>query len=303
MTAATREQATVLALTDVSPRPWFELSELLEQAGSATGLIDRGSELAAPEDREFAVELAERLTEETVSGWAATIDRTLTAAPDIRLVTVLDDDYPMNLRKIYNRPPFLFIRGSLRDEDARSVAVVGTRQASPRGRDLARELATGLARRGVTVVSGLAAGIDTEAHTAALDAGGRTIGVMGTGIDKVYPASNAALASRIPTHGALISQFWPGAPPRSSNFPMRNVVTSGIAVGTAVIEASSTSGAKMQARLALEHGKRLFLVRELVMQEEWAKRYAQRRGAVVVESVDDILSVLDAEVVTELQLF
>jgi DNA processing protein len=303
VTAATREQATVLALTDVSPRPWFELSELLEQAGSATGLIDRSSQLAAPEERDFAVELAERLAEETVSRWAATIDRTLAAAPDIRLVTVLDDDYPMNLRKVYNRPPFLFTRGSLTDEDARSVAVVGTRQASPRGRDLARQLATGLARRGVTVVSGLAAGIDTEAHAAALEAGGRTIGVMGTGIDRVYPASNVDLASRIPTHGALISQFWPGAPPRASNFPMRNVVTSGIAVGTAVIEASSTSGAKMQARLALEHGKRLFLVRELVMQEEWAKRYAKRRGAVVVESVDDILSVLDAEVVTELQLF
>jgi DNA processing protein len=151
----------------------------------------------------------------------------------------------------------------------------------------------------------MATGIDTEAHTATLDAGGRTIAVMGTGIDRVYPKQNEALAERIAENGALLSQFWPDAPPRGTNFPLRNVVTSGVAIGTIVIEASSTSGAKMQARLALEHGKRLLLVESLVLQEKWAQQYKSRRGAQVVRGVDDVIAALEAErePVTELQLF
>jgi DNA processing protein len=206
---------------------------------------------------------------------------------------------------VYDRPPFLFVRGTLQDNDSRSVAIVGTRNASEPGRILARDMAAALAGHGVTVISGMAAGIDTEAHTAALDTGGRTIAVMGTGIDRVYPKENAALAEHIAESGALLSQFWPGAPPRRSNFPLRNVVTSGVAVGTIVIEASATSGAKMQARLALEHGKRLFLVESLVLREEWAQRYRSRRGAQVVRGVDDVVTALesDREAITELQLF
>jgi DNA processing protein len=205
----------------------------------------------------------------------------------------------VNLRKIYNRPPFLFVRGRLDLSDERSVAVVGTRQASPEGRQQARHLSEELVGRDVTVVAGLALGIDTAAHVAALDSGGRTVAVMGTGIDRVYPAENRSLAEAIPAHGALVSQFWPGTPPRRENFPLRNVVTSGIAMGTVVVEASSTSGAKMQARLALEHGKRLFLVEPLVLHEEWAQRYARRPGATVVTSVDDVVAILDAEVAAE----
>ncbi len=240
-----------------------------------------------------------------VEHWANVIERTLAERPNTRLLTVLDDGYPQNLRRVYDRPPFLFVRGTLQDDDSRSVAIVGTRRASDAGRVLARDMAAALAERGVTVISGMAAGIDTEAHIAALDAGGRTIAVMGTGIDRVYPKENAALAERIAESGALLSQFWPGAPPRRSNFPLRNVVTSGVAVGTIVIEASATSGAKMQARLALEHGKRLFLIESLVLQEEWAQRYRSRRGAQVVHGVEDVVAALesDREPVTELQLF
>jgi DNA processing protein len=171
---------------------------------------------------------------------------------------------------------------------------VGTRQASQLGLEQARRLSEGLAGNNVTVLSGLARGIDGEAHRAALEAGGRTVAVMGTGIDRVYPAQHKGLAGEILSAGALISQFWPGAPPTKVSFPMRNVVMSGMALGTVVIEGSSTSGARMQGRLALEHGKRLFLVRSLVMQEEWARRYAERPGTTVVDSVEDILDVLVA---------
>ncbi len=207
-----------------------------------------------------------------------------------RLVTVLDDDYPANLRVIYNLPPFLFYRGRLDREDARSVAVVGTRDASPEGISSARRMARSLAQNQVTVLSGLARGIDTVAHEETLAQGGRTIAVLGTGILSCYPKENADLAERIVETGALVSQFWPTQPPTRYTFPRRNVVTSGMSQGTVVIEASNTSGAKMQARLALEHGKRVFLVSRLVTAQAWAQKYVSDRGAIEIKSVDEVLA-------------
>lgn len=292
------EQAALLALTEAATSVrlhWYEVSDLAERVGGALALVTGSAELYEDRDVAAARSLAGATSIQHVEDWERKLARVLDSGT--WLTTVLDDTYPMNLRKIYNRPPFLFVRGTLSPECGRSVAVVGTRRASPEGRRQARELAVALAERGVTVVTGLAAGIDTEAHRSALESGGRTIAVIGTGIDKVYPAENRELSAAIPHHGAVVSQFWPGAPPRRENFPLRNVVTSGIAVGTVVVEASSTSGAKMQARLALEHGKRLFLVEPLVLQEEWAQRYSRRPGVTVVKSVRDVVEVLDAEMV------
>lgn len=207
-----------------------------------------------------------------------------------RLVTVLDDCYPSNLRLIPNLPPFLYLLGrQITAEDLRSVAVVGTRKPSPRGRKLASQLARQLVEAGVTVVSGLAAGIDTAAHTATLEAGGKTIAVIGTGVTKVYPRENAELMERIESEGVVVSQFWPSTAPATWTFPRRNVVMSGIAQGTAVVEASSTSGAKMQARLALDHNKRAFLLKSLVTDQPWAQSYVEKRGAIEVTEVHDVL--------------
>jgi len=210
-------------------------------------------------------------------------------ADGIRLTTVLDDDYPVNLRTIYNLPPFLFY---LRPDDARSVAVVGTREASPKGLSRAEEIARLLVEAGVTVLSGLARGIDTAAHTACLEAGGRTIAVLGSGIRRIYPTENRELAERITANGAVVSQFWPDMAPTTYTFPRRNVVTSGMSQGTVVIEASATSGAKMQARLAIEHGKQVFLLDSLVTQREWARKYLQRPRVHQVTDVADILHFL-----------
>jgi DNA processing protein len=149
-----------------------------------------------------------------------------------------------------------------------------------------------LVDHGVTVVSGLARGIDTAAHTAALSAGGRTIAVIGTGINRCYPAENKDLVEDIVRRGAVVSQFWPDAPPATYTFPRRNVTMSGIAQGTVVIEASSTSGAKMQARIALEHGKKVFLIRSLTEQQEWARTYIEKRGAIAVDDVTDVVAAL-----------
>jgi DNA processing protein len=209
-------------------------------------------------------------------------------ASGARLLTVLDENYPANLRMIYNLPPFLFVRGELVREDLRSVAVVGTRSPSTEGLRASRRMAGLLAEAGVTVLSGLALGVDTAAHEATLARGGRTIAVLGTGIRRTYPRENAQLAERIAERGALVSQFWPSQHPTRYTFPRRNVVTSGLGQGTVVIEATSTSGAKMQARFALEHGKQLFLVNQLVTTQPWARKYLER-GAIEVRCVDDVL--------------
>lgn len=210
-------------------------------------------------------------------------------AGGIKLTTVLSDDYPLNLRFITNLPPFLFYRGHLKLDDAYSVAVVGTRKPSEEGLLRARRMARQLVGRNVTVLSGLARGIDTAAHTEALEAGGRTIAVLGSGLNRLYPPENAKLAEEICETGALVSQFWPDTPPISYNFPRRNVVMSGLGQGTVVIEASSTSGAKMQARFAIEHGKQVFLVKSLVTGQAWARRYLTRPGVTEVEDVADIV--------------
>lgn len=283
----------MLALVSRARGEWHLVAQLLEVTGSALRAIRRDWTGFEPPELLGAVGGA-RVADAELDRFEAQILEL--EREGVSLVTVLDDDYPTNLRLVYNRPPFLFARGELRADDERAVAIVGTRQASPEGREQAARLARELAGHGVTVLSGLALGIDTAAHEATLDAGGRTVAVMGTGIRRVYPAQNRELAARIvDAGGALVSQFWPDAPPARWSFPIRNVVMSGMAIGTVVVEASRTSGAKMQARLALEHGKRLFLIESLVLHEQWARDYAERPGATVVQSFDDVLAALESE--------
>ncbi|HEU5157515.1 MAG TPA: DNA-processing protein DprA [Streptosporangiaceae bacterium] len=291
MAVSLREQAAVLALVEASPREWFRTAAVIADNGSAVRLLE--GELAPMDvkQRDYAEQLVAGVRPGSVERAQALIERVL--AQGVELITVLDEHYPLNLQLVYNRPPFIWVRGRLESASMRAIAVVGTRQASTEGRATAARLARELSGVGVTVISGLARGIDTAAHTAALDSGGRTVAVIGTGIlAPTYPAENADLAGRISEHGAVVSQFWPDAPPRRTNFPLRNVVMSGLAAGTVVVEASATSGAKMQARLALEHGKQLFLHEQLLKDQDWAKRYAQKPGVKVVRTFDDVLSSL-----------
>lgn len=284
--------------------PAEHLLSLCAVDGASWHLIAREAQRARGLEQLLAGDIVERSQEgrDTARAMRAAIDAGLEAqrerarheiasarAAGAELVTVLDDAYPANLRVIYNLPPFLFYRGSLERGDTRSIAVVGTRKASADGLDAARRMAGHLVDAGVTVLSGLALGVDTAAHEEALARGGRTIAVLGTGILHCYPKQNTSLAERIAEKGALVSQFWPSQSPARYTFPRRNVVTSGMAQGTVVIEASSTSGAKMQARLALEHGKQVFLISQLVTSQPWARKYVER-GAIEVRTVDDVLS-------------
>ena len=182
------------------------------------------------------------------------------AEQGVRALTWHNDEYPSRLKEIYDLPPVLFVRGELKPEDERSVAVVGTRKTSAYGREAAYQLSYELARSGVTIVSGLARGIDSVAHRAALEAGHRTIAVLGSGVDVIYPRENANLAAEILNNGALISEFPLGTRPNAQNFPRRNRVMSGMTLGTVVVEADVTSGALLTANHALEQNREVFAV-------------------------------------------
>lgn len=290
----TERQIRLLALCKIKGVSW----QLIAREAQRPDGLDRlwsGSPVESSPDAAKAAELlAKHRSDDRQAELRAAVHAEIDKIQhdDVGLVTVVDDGYPPTLRLIYNLPPFLFIRGDMTEADLRSVAVVGTRAASAGGISRAARMARLLVRDGVTVVSGLARGIDTAAHAAALDAGGRTIAVIGTGINRYYPIENRALTEHITTRGAVVSQFWPDSPPTTYAFPRRNVTMSGIAQGTVVIEASSTSGAKMQARLALEHGKKVFLIKSLAEHQEWARAYVEKRGAVQVDDVTEVVAAL-----------
>jgi len=208
-----------------------------------------------------------------------------------RLITQTDTEYPERLRQIHDPPPFLYIRGSLTPQDDLAIAIVGARTASTYGRKMARELAHELAGCGVCVVSGLARGIDSEAHQASLEAGGRTIAVLGSGLDVVYPREHIALAERIAESGAVVSEFSLGSQPEAGNFPYRNRVISGISLGTVVVEATEKSGSLITAQCALDQNREVFAVPGPVTASRSRGPHSLiKDGAKLVESIDDILS-------------
>jgi DNA processing protein len=179
----------------------------------------------------------------------------------VSLVGRDDAGYPLDLREVYDPPPVLYVRGTLRaDEGPASVAIVGSRAATPHGKALARSMARDLAAAGATIVSGLARGIDAAAHRGALDSGGRTVAVLGSGLDRVYPPENAALAAAIAEKGAVVSEFPLGTVPYPGHFPRRNRIIAGWSKAVVVVEAAQKSGALVTARVALEEGRDVLAV-------------------------------------------
>ena len=182
---------------------------------------------------------------------------------DFQLVTVLDAAYPLALRGIHQMPPILFVKGRLRANEL-GVSVVGSRRASARGLSIASNVAVGLVQLGISVISGLATGIDTAAHRACLGAGGRPIGVLGTGINRVYPPENHDLHRQVAARGAVVSQFMPHTPPQKHTFPMRNATMSGLGRASVIVEAGEYSGTRIQARVGVEHGRPVILTDRVV---------------------------------------
>ena len=210
---------------------------------------------------------------------------------EARLVTRTDDEYPDRLRQIHDPPPFLYVQGGFVPEDGVSIAIVGARMASAYGRGVARELAQELAARRISVVSGMARGIDAEAHQATLEAGGRTIAVLGSGLDVVYPGEHKALAEHIAENGAVVSEFALGSRPEAGNFPYRNRVISGMSLGTVVVEATEKSGSLITAQCALDQNREVFAVPgPITASRSRGPHRLIKNGAKLVENIEDILS-------------
>jgi DNA processing protein len=208
---------------------------------------------------------------------------------NISAISTGDIRYPAALRAIHDPPPTLWIRGNADALCAPSVAIVGSRRASPYSLEVARRLGADLARRRVTVVSGMARGVDSAAHRGALEGGGVTIAVFGCGVDVIYPREHRALAERILEHGALVSEVEPGTPPWKSNFPRRNRIISGLSLAVVVVEAAEQSGSLITAECALEQGRAVLAVPGNVLGGRYGGAHALLRdGAKLVECADDI---------------
>lgn len=211
-----------------------------------------------------------------------------------------DPRYPSRLLTISDPPIVLYVRGELRPEDDWAVAMVGTRHASAYGREAARMIAADLARAGVTIVSGLARGIDGQVHRAALEAGGRTIAVLGSGVDIIYPWENAKLAQDVIEHGALVSEYPLGTKPEASNFPPRNRIISGLSRGVIVVEAGEQSGALITSDFAAEQGRDVFAVPgSIFARSSQGTNRLIRDGATPVLSANDVLEALNLTTVPQ----
>ena len=276
------EQAALVALLRSRPGKlsWPELTTEVLEAGSAVDVWDRLVPTALIADPE---EITPQTAASEIRRWDA---------EGCRLVSILDPEYPARLRGIQQAPPVLFTLGAIAVNDV-GVSVVGSREASAQGIAMADELAREFVARKLTVISGLARGIDTAAHWATLDAGGRTVAVIGTGINRVYPAENRGLQEEIAARGLVLSQFWPDAPPQKQNFLMRNATMSGYGLATVVVEAGEHSGARTQARLAVEHGRQVILTDQVVVRNQWAQALLGRPGVHLCSSVNSVLDVVE----------
>jgi len=212
----------------------------------------------------------------------------------VKVLTWHDKDYPSRLKEIYDYPPLIYVRGSLLPEDEWCLAVVGTRRATVYGRQVTEEIVADLAQNRITIVSGLARGIDSVAHHSALEAGGRSIAIFACGLDIVYPGENANLARRIMQQGALISEYPLGTKPRADNFPRRNRIMSGMSLGVLVVEAGETSGALITAHLALEQNREVFAIPGSILSPASSgTNHLIQEGAKLVHNYSDILEELN----------
>ena len=273
-------------LPDIGP---VRVRNLMEQFGDAPAV------LAAPHKALLEVEKIGPKAADTISRWRnlADLDGELKRIEQFgaSIITVDDSEYPELLREIYDPPLVLYVRGELKKEDHHAIAMVGTRQSTLYGRQTAERLARQLAASGITVVSGGARGIDSASHEGALQSGGRTIAVLGTGMDIVYPAENIKLYQRIAEQGAVLTQFPFGRRGDKQSFPIRNRIVAGMTQGTVVVEANRSSGALITANFAAEYGRTVFAVPGRIDSPRSAGCHGLiKDGAQLCESAEDVLA-------------
>jgi len=283
--AEIKEWIALSTIEGIGPRRFVSL---VEHFGSP-GKVLSGSEKELSEVPEMGKKLASNikkgadceLTKEQVN---------LLKRHRFYFLTYKDKNYPENLKNIFDFPPFLFVKGEIKKEDKKAIAVVGTRIASHYGKSIARNIVRELSQMKVTVVSGLARGIDSVGHKTALECGGRTIAVFGSGLDLVYPKEHERLAQEISEKGALMSEFLLKTEPLAENFPKRNRLISGLCLGVVVVEAPRRSGALLTARYALDQGREVFAVPgNIGAKRSEGTNWLIKQGALLVSSVEDIL--------------
>jgi DNA processing protein len=279
-----REAAAALALITAPRTDRPGLADLIEARGSALEVLVGERLAAAPQTSFFSdpeAELGQELSvlQRQIGEWRA---------QGLQLLTVLDARYPDNLRAIPGRPALLFVAGRIKPRDDRGIVVIGSPEADRAQLRAAGELATGLAANGHTVISGLAAGIDTTAHLAALKRGGRTIAVIGTGLSRCYPRANVILQRRIAAECAVVSQFVPDTAPSGETFAARNPVMSGMGLATIVVAASPTGSTREHAREAVAQSRPLILF-DTVMRHKWARELAELPTVTVAATPDEAL--------------
>lgn len=280
------EQAYWIAFHHVPYIGPARLRRLLDHLGSLRAAWSASeTELRGCLEERSLQALLQTRRELDLSAIVATLER-----DGVRVTTPVDDSYPALLREIGAPPPVLYFRGELLETDRIAVAIVGTRRVTAYGREMAARIAGDLARAGVTIVSGLARGVDGVAHEAALNAGGRTIAVLGSGVNRIYPPEHRNLARRIAEQGAVVSDYLPDTPPDGVNFPPRNRIISGLSLGVVVIEAPDRSGALITVDFAADHGRDVFaLPGPATAANSAGCNRIIREGARLVRSADDIL--------------
>jgi DNA processing protein len=237
--------------------------------------------------------LGEKVVQEIRKGpLEKVVERELSLLREVggRVITLKDEEYPKRLKDIYDPPALLYVRGALKKEDEFAIAIVGSRKTTPYGRWFTEKVSQELARHGVTIVSGMARGIDSLAHWGAISGGGRTIAVLGCGVDVIYPSENRNLFAKMIDRGAILSEFPMGSPPEGGHFPRRNRIISGLSLGVVVVQASEKSGSLITAGYALEQGREVFAVPGNVGTESSRGTHRLiKEGAKLVESSEDIL--------------
>lgn len=279
---------TLCLIPGVGPRT---LTNLLDHFGDAKAVL-----AGAPADLRQVAGIGSKLASQiALATEKVDVDSQLNLCSEngIEIIDQLSERYPKPLLEIHDPPPILFCSGELLEEDSLAISIVGSRHATHYGKRAAEKLSRGLAMAGYTIVSGLARGIDAAAHRGALAAGGRTIAVLGSGLLNIYPAEHKELAQEISRSGAVLSEVVPNRAPKSTAFPARNRIVSGLSLGTIVVEAADRSGALISARLANEQGREVFAVPGPIdsrMSRGCHKLI--RDGAKLVESIDDVLEEL-----------
>ena len=275
-----RDVAALVALLRYHPErlSWPEIGAQVAEAGSARTIWDRLSRADSGSDEVDSTPIQQ-----------AQADLRRWRTQGLRVLTILDPDYPARLRTISEPPPILFGRGSVVPED-RGVAVVGARASDTSALDYAREVAAGLVEQDLSVLSGLARGVDAAAHATALDAGGRTVAFLAGGIRSAYPRENRALRDRIAREGLVISPFWPDAPAQRRTFPVRNAVMSGYARALVVVAGGETSGVRAQVATAVDQGRPVVLHVRVARETTWGMALRGRPGISVARTPAEALA-------------